>query len=46
MNSAHHVKIERIIVKSFPTIELNANLHLTLKLEMSKVKVKNKGHNG
>ena len=25
-------------------MDLNANLHLTLKLDMSKVKVKHKGH--
>ena len=36
----------RLIVNSFTAIVLNANLYLTLKLEISKVKVKDKGHNG
>ena len=35
-----HVKFERMNVNSFPTMDLNKNLHLTLKLETSKVKVK------
>ena len=38
-----HGKFERVIVNSFPTIDLNANLNLTLKLEM--LKVKDKGRN-
>ena len=32
-----HVKFERVIVNSVPLIDLNANLHLNLKLEMLKV---------
>ena len=36
------VKFERVIVNSVPLMDLNTNLHLTLKLEMLKVKVKDK----
>ena len=41
-----HVKYERVINKSIPTTDLNANLHLTLKLVTLKVKVNIKGCNG
>ena len=41
-----HVKFERGIVKSVSLMEQNANLHLTLKLEMFKVKAKDKSRNG
>ena len=41
-----YVKFERVIIISFPTMNLNSSLHLTLKLEMPKVKVKDKVHNG
>ena len=37
------VNIERVIISSFPTMDLNAN-SLDLILEMLKVKVKNKCH--
>ena len=37
-----HVKFETVIINS----ELNANLHLTLKLEILEVKVKDNGHHG
>ena len=40
------VKFERVIVNSVPLMDLNTNLHLTLKLEILKVKVKDKGCNG
>ena len=33
-----HGMYERVIVNSVPTMNLNANLHLNLKLEMSDVK--------
>ena len=36
-----HVKFERLLI--FTTMNLNANLYLTLKQEMLKVKVKDKG---
>ena len=37
-----HVKFERVLINSFPTMNLN-HLHLTLKLEMSKVKDEGNG---
>ena len=37
-----HVKFEIVIANIFATIDLNTNLHLTLKQEMSKVMVKEK----
>ena len=47
MEAYMHVKFERvIIISSFPTIDLNKNLYMALKLEMSKVKVIKKGRNG
>ena len=51
MNSEHlglymYVKFERVIINSVPLMDINANLHLTLKLEVLKVKVKDKGRNG
>ena len=41
-----NIKFERVIVNSTPTMDLNTNLHVTLKLEILKVKVKDKGING
>ena len=41
-----YVKFESIIIKICPTMGLNANMHLPLKQEMLKVKVKDKGRNG
>ena len=42
-----HVLFEIVnIINSVPLMDLNANLHLTLKLEMLKVKVKDKGCDG
>ena len=41
-----NVKYERGIINSFPIMDINPNLHLTLKLEMLKIKVKDKGRNG
>ena len=38
------VKYERVIVDSVPTVDINENLHITLKLEM--LKVKDEGRNG
>ena len=40
------VKFERVIFNSVSLMDLNTNLHLTLKLEMLKVKVKDKGLDG
>ena len=40
-----NVKYERVVIKSVPAMDINANLHLTLKLEMLKVKVIDKGRN-
>ena len=41
-----NVKFEIVIINSFPTKDLNANLHLILTLEMLKVKVKDNGNSG
>ena len=40
-----HVKFERVIINSVPFMDLNTNLHLTLKLEMLDFKVKDEGGN-
>ena len=37
-----HVKFERVIIHGFPKISLNTNFYLTSKLELLKVKVKDK----
>ena len=47
MKVYQNVKYETIIIiKGVPTMDINATLHLVLKLEMLKVKVKNKDCNG
>ena len=45
MKVYQQVKYERVI-SNIPKMDLNANLHLTLKLEILKVKVNKKGCNG
>ena len=48
MDSAHQglyaCEVWKCYNNSMPLMDLNTNLHLTLKLEMLKVKVKDKGH--
>ena len=39
-----HVKFERLIMDSCPTMDLTANLHLTWKEESLKIMVRNKVH--
>ena len=44
MYSAHQgiyaCEVERVIVNNFPTIDLNTNLHVTLKLKCSRLRSK------
>ena len=41
-----NVNYEKVIINSFLSMDIKANLRSTLKLEMLKVKVKDESHNG
>ena len=38
------MRYDRLIISSAPTMDLNKNLHVTLKLEMLKVNIKDQGN--